>query len=879
MERINSSRVSLLCISTTLASLCLLAGCAGVSARSNNSNHTPGQVTARATSLVFGSVPTGSNESLPETLTNTGGSALTISQLAVSGLGFSIAGVNTPITLNPNQSISFNITFGPNAPGSVAGNLKVISNASDSNLSISLSATGTSIPSTGQLTITPASISFGTTTVGTSLNQTATLSAAGGTVTVWSAQASQAAFSVSGISFPLTIASGSTVSFEVSFAPQAIGAASGTVSFLSNATNSPTLQSVTGSGSAVVGNVFYVSPSGNDSNPGTLSSPWRTINSSLTRLNPGDTLFLRGGTYFESVNATVSGTSVAPITIESYPGENATIDSGVPAFRTVGNSDWELFNSSIGEYRSVNTYPSGPGSGNENIPAYIDGIPGYVNERVVLIPYLTAAAFRSTNDQYVDSSTQYYAGPGIFWDSSDSRIHIRLSKTSQMNFAESRYGTVLANDNDNPANYSIILSEAQNTLLISGSHLTFKNIEVNPAHFTVQFTGSASYDTFDGMKVWMGYYAVLGDNGNVHHITLTRSRFYGDGPYWVFWNDVDGSPGIADNLAGCIIFVQGGTHDWTISYNHIRGSSNDLFSTNDHEYNLFIHHNRFENGHDDAIEFRGFSGSGPGHVEVYENFVTNTLTMISAGQDAVGWTGPLFVYRNVMVQLRLIPVNRTPGGPETWDWQNGAPYGYEYSFKQNGSGYFNPNTHYYHNTVILINTQSKGINLTPQNPAGSILVDNLLVGINDQLNENYLTGAGEVINNNLYWKMNPNDPNHLLGGYDTVPAFSAATGFELNGLGSVPKQGTNPEFLNWSPQPVDATQTIWSFPPSQEVWTTSDFLLGPSSPAVGAGMPLPTLSDGTTPPDTRNSNDIGALPYGVSASEYDIFPYVPTLNP
>jgi hypothetical protein len=154
-----------------------------------------------------------------------------------------------------------------------------------------------------------------------------------------------------------------------------------------------------------------------------------------------------------------------------------------------------------------------------------------------------------------------------------------------------------------------------------------------------------------------------------------------------------------------------------------------------------------------------------------------------------------------------------------------------------------------------------------------------LMGINDQVNGNYITGAGEIVNGNLYWKMNPNDPNHLLDGYDTVPAFSAATGFEVNGLGSVPKQGTNPGFATWSLQPVDPTQTIWSLPPSQEVWTTSDFLLGTSSPAVGAGIPLPTLPNGTTPPDTRNSNDIGALPYGVSASEYDIFPYVPSLNP
>lgn len=45
----------------------------------------------------------------------------------------------------------------------------------------------------------------------------------------------------------------------------------------------------------------YVSPTGDDGAPGTSRRPWRTINESLPRLEPGTTLVVAGGTYHERV--------------------------------------------------------------------------------------------------------------------------------------------------------------------------------------------------------------------------------------------------------------------------------------------------------------------------------------------------------------------------------------------------------------------------------------------------------------------------------------------------------------------------------------------------------------------------------------------------
>jgi len=73
---------------------------------------------------------------------------------------------------------------------------------------------------------------------------------------------------------------------------------------------------------------LYVSPSGSDSNRGSIDSPWGNLNYAFSQLVAGDTLYMRGGTY--AVNSTLkvshSGTENNLITITSYPGETAILD-------------------------------------------------------------------------------------------------------------------------------------------------------------------------------------------------------------------------------------------------------------------------------------------------------------------------------------------------------------------------------------------------------------------------------------------------------------------------------------------------------------------------------------------------------------------------
>jgi parallel beta-helix repeat protein len=73
---------------------------------------------------------------------------------------------------------------------------------------------------------------------------------------------------------------------------------------------------------------YYVSATGYDSNPGTLTSPFKTVQHAVSVAVAGDTVYLRSGTYYESITLKNCGTSTAPITLQNYSGETATINSG-----------------------------------------------------------------------------------------------------------------------------------------------------------------------------------------------------------------------------------------------------------------------------------------------------------------------------------------------------------------------------------------------------------------------------------------------------------------------------------------------------------------------------------------------------------------------
>ena len=73
---------------------------------------------------------------------------------------------------------------------------------------------------------------------------------------------------------------------------------------------------------------FYVSTAGSDSNPGTQTAPWRTVQHAADTVRAGSTVNVRGGVYEELVTIKASGNATdGYITFRSYPGETAVLDA------------------------------------------------------------------------------------------------------------------------------------------------------------------------------------------------------------------------------------------------------------------------------------------------------------------------------------------------------------------------------------------------------------------------------------------------------------------------------------------------------------------------------------------------------------------------
>src|SRR5579871_1258918 len=211
---------------------------------------TPGTLTITPASISFGSVNLGASQTQSLTLANSGGSSLTISAATLSGSGYSVSGPAFPYSLAAGKTANLSVTFAPTATGSDNAALGLSSNASDPSLAVSFSGTGASPATTGTLTVTPASISFGSVNVNSSQTQNGSISASGGSVTVSSVTSSNAQFTLGGLMLPVTIAAGQSVPFNLTFTPAAPGASSATISFLGGSTSS-TKEAASGTGATI----------------------------------------------------------------------------------------------------------------------------------------------------------------------------------------------------------------------------------------------------------------------------------------------------------------------------------------------------------------------------------------------------------------------------------------------------------------------------------------------------------------------------------------------------------------------------------------------------------------------------------------------------
>src|SRR5208283_6071502 len=203
------------------------------------------QLTVAPASLSFGNITTGTRTTQGVTVTNSGNASVTLSQISESGTGFSAAGFTVPLTLAAGQSTTFSVTFDPATTGSLTGSVTLTSNASNSPATIALSGTGIQ----PQISVIPASVSFGNVTVGVTDTQSFTIRNAGtANLSVTQAAMAGTGFTLSGLTVPLSVVPGGSSSFTVGFTPGSASSFTGSLTLVSNTPNSPLVVALAGTG-------------------------------------------------------------------------------------------------------------------------------------------------------------------------------------------------------------------------------------------------------------------------------------------------------------------------------------------------------------------------------------------------------------------------------------------------------------------------------------------------------------------------------------------------------------------------------------------------------------------------------------------------------
>jgi hypothetical protein len=198
------------------------------------------QLTLSATSLSFGSAAVNAATTQSLTLTSTGTSPVTVNSAAITGTGFTIVAQSFPVTLSPTQSLTLQLQFDPTTAGTASGQLTISSNSTMGGTAVvALGGTGTA--ATAQLTISAASLSFGSLAVNTAATQSLTLTSTGTSpVTVSSAVITGTGFTIVGGSFPATLNPAQTLTLQVQFEPTSAGSLTGQITISSNSSSGST---------------------------------------------------------------------------------------------------------------------------------------------------------------------------------------------------------------------------------------------------------------------------------------------------------------------------------------------------------------------------------------------------------------------------------------------------------------------------------------------------------------------------------------------------------------------------------------------------------------------------------------------------------------
>ena len=443
---------------------------------------------------------------------------------------------------------------------------------------------------------------------------------------------------------------------------------------------------------------------GDDSQQGTKSTPWKTIQHAVSRVAPGETIYLRGGTYYEHVTVPVRGSRKQPVTIRSYPGELAVIDGGLREFFETPGAAWEpVGNGAEGEFRSTKTYPElGGRAGSTNV------LGNFGDSMIPLHGYRYLEDLRSSNEYLAkieagktQAGSGAYCGPGLFYDVETGRIHVRLAHTRQTALGKNNY-----RGETDPRKLPLIVAGtgAGSALTIQdAAFLRIQDVVVRGARVaTVSVVDSANVE-FDGVTMLGGASPIsVRDTAGLR---LWNCACRGIAAPWTFRGSLK-YRAIEARLFSASGWSPTGrdNRDFELAYSEFTDCVDGVFIGN--VRNVQFHHNLLDNVSDDGIFLTAttaYDGTTPGgNTHIYQNLLRRCLTTFAFGvghgrqkMTASGRQtgGGVFIYRNVF-DLREPVHYQQPAEGEPAVTSAGRVSG------DHGGPLWEPMT-IYHNTILL----------------------------------------------------------------------------------------------------------------------------------------------------------------------------------
>jgi hypothetical protein len=440
---------------------------------------------------------------------------------------------------------------------------------------------------------------------------------------------------------------------------------------------------------------YFVSLSGNDTNPGSQDRPFRTVGRGVTALLAGDVLNLRRGVYVESVNIVGKhGTADDPIVIRSYPGEHAYIDGALTEFRRPNNEDWiparSRYEEAVDdEYVSAMMFTYDL----VNRGAFLDR-----NPYTRLVTYSNLNDLRADNetfDKIFDENDPrpgpavtdedgnqlgyrhpwLYMGPGIHFNADTRRVHVRLSHTHNNVPRITDYA-----EETDPRRVALAITPRDlETLRIAGSsHLRLERLTINfggDNSIVIQQTQNLTFDHVRIRAATRGIRMGGPAENPTRDIVFAHCQFEGGVPSWYFRTDrksvyhfLDGGRIVPNNLGENTseTLLLGNPNNTAVEIHHCEFlNGHDVFLQGQ---GVDFHHNWINNLQDDGLAL-GFDGGTGGPVtvtKIHDNVITRTLTGFSFGRrnQSTQW----YIYRN-LIDLRAPTRRFRPrhvGDTEVW---------------------------------------------------------------------------------------------------------------------------------------------------------------------------------------------------------------------